>query len=634
MDLLGFFPHMNSADGYYPATDYDNMPITSAKLLNVSNSAGVNNSSRVRQLDTFIEHNDLVACTAQSGTEIGNRTTSGNAYNSIVVDQYYSDVENFDGAELNDHGAPRYKPDLMARSGSSAATSYSAPTVCSAAAVLLERASVDAAVANAANSVVVKAILMAGATRFNYRLSVEWSDVQEIADPPVLRAQPLFYHGEWQRTSDALPTSPQYGAGHLNILAAYDILDANEFDAGGTEAVGSRGWDYADGLAEEDVNTYSITIAQESMFSAVLVWHRYIDDAFVSYLPDYAVSVYDSDETRVAHSDSLTSNVELVEVRLPAGTYRLETRLVVGFLENPGPDSFQSGIGVVSGWVCTAEVAEIALNGAVQEAAYGTARSDTAGVCGDTDNGFGLLFNWNLVGDGEHEVVAYVDGVELTRTAVTVTTLGAEFVRDVTGECSVADFPSAGETVSLVWQQAQQNFVLTEGSAPTGASQSGMAGVGSLENPSPNSFQSGIGVLSGWVCTAEEVVITIGDLAPQVAGYGTERLDTLDVCGDTDNGFGLLFNWNLLGDGDHEVIAYVDNLELGRTTVRVTTLGEEFVRGAVGECTVADFPSPGEAVTLTWQQTSQNFVDQQGGVAPFVRGQAHPSPLGHSSRAM
>ncbi len=42
--------------------------------------------------------------------------------------------------------------------------------------------------------------------------------------------------------------------------------------------------------------------------------------------------------------------------------------------------------------------------------------------------------------------------------------------------------------------------------------------------------------------------------------------------------------------------------------VRVTTLGEEFVRDAVGECVAEDFPVPGETVTLEWQQTSQNFV--------------------------
>ena len=47
---------------------------------------------------------------------------------------------------------------------------------------------------------------------------------------------------------------------------------------------------------------------------------------------------------------------------------------VVGYLENPGAASFQSGIGVISGWVCDAEEVEIVLNGEPQEAAYGTAR--------------------------------------------------------------------------------------------------------------------------------------------------------------------------------------------------------------------------------------------------------------------
>ena len=42
--------------------------------------------------------------------------------------------------------------------------------------------------------------------------------------------------------------------------------------------------------------------------------------------------------------------------------------------------------------------------------------------------------------------------------------------------------------------------------------------------------------------------------------------------------------------------------------VRVTTLGEEFVRDVTGECVVEDFPVPGETVTLEWQQNSQNFV--------------------------
>ena len=281
---------------------------------------------------------------------------------------------------------------------------------------------------------------------------------------------------------------------------------------------------------------------------------------------------------------------------------------LVGYLENPGADSFQSGVGVISGWVCAAETVVIELNGVPQEAAYGTERLDTAAVCEDTDNGFGLLFNWNLLGDGEHEVAASVDGVELGRATVTVTTLGVEFLRGVEGACMVDDFPSPGQTVTLEWQQTSQNFVIASGTAPTGESGVGSLDVGFLENPGPNSFQSGIGVISGWVCEAEEVEVEIGHLGRQLAGYGTERLDTLEVCGDTDNGFGLLFNWNLLGDGEHTVEAFVDGVELGRATVRVTTLGEEFLRGAERECVVEDFPMLEAAVTLEWQQSSQNFV--------------------------
>ena len=82
-------------------------------------------------------------------------------------------------------------------------------------------------------------------------------------------------------------------------------------------------------------------------------------------------------------------------------------------LENPRPGSRQSGIGLLSGWVCDAEVVELEINGTQRvAAAYGTDRADTAEtedgeeLCGDTDNGFGLLFNWNLLGDGVQTVVA------------------------------------------------------------------------------------------------------------------------------------------------------------------------------------------------------------------------------------
>ena len=72
----------------------------------------------------------------------------------------------------------------------------------------------------------------------------------------------------------------------------------------------------------------------------------------------------------------------------------------------------------------------------------------------------------------------------------------------------------------------------------------------------------------------------------------------------------MLFNWNLLGDGVHTVVAEVDGTELGRAVVQVTLVEEDepFVRGLVGECVVEDFPTEGQTVTLEWQQSQQNFV--------------------------
>ena len=299
------------------------------------------------------------------------------------------------------------------------------------------------------------------------------------------------------------------------------------------------------------------------------------------------------------------------------GAYRLLTRLLVGFLENPGADSFQSGIGVVSGWTCAAETVEIVLETADEvvaryEAAYGTARADTEGVCGDADTGFGLLFNWNLLGDGAHAVTLVVDDIELARAPLTVTTLGEEFVREAAGECVVADFPLSGESTRLVWQQSSQNFALADGPAPAGENRPGTVEMGFLENPEPDSYQSGIGLISGWVCEAEEMTIEIeteaGETGRFPAAYGTARADTAATCGDADTGFGLLFNWNLLGDGVHTVVALADGAEVGRATVRVTTLGEEFVQDVTGECVVKDFPSPGERVRLVWLPSRQNFV--------------------------
>ncbi len=131
---------------------------------------------------------------------------------------------------------------------------------------------------------------------------------------------------------------------------------------------------------------------------------------------------------------------------------------------------------------------------------------------------------------------------------------------------------------------------------------------GTLENPQPGSFQSGIGLVSGWVCEASQIDIVIDEAATVQAAYGTERADTVSACGDADNGFGLLLNWNLLGDGEHTVRALADGEEFASVTITVTTFGVEFLRGASGSFTLEDFPEAGTDITIQWQQSLQNFV--------------------------
>ena len=163
----------------------------------------------------------------------------------------------------------------------------------------------------------------------------------------------------------------------------------------------------------------------------------------------------------------------LKPARSPLAALALAHSLLVfgqqGSLENPAAASTQSGIGMFSGWHCDADTIEIELeNGALLTAAYGTDRADTGGVCGDTNNGFGLLFNFSLFGTGEQTVVALADGVEFDRRTFNALQLSTgEFLSGATGSTTLQDFPSPGHSVTLQWSQAQQNFNIVSESIPS-----------------------------------------------------------------------------------------------------------------------------------------------------------------------
>jgi hypothetical protein len=131
---------------------------------------------------------------------------------------------------------------------------------------------------------------------------------------------------------------------------------------------------------------------------------------------------------------------------------------------------------------------------------------------------------------------------------------------------------------------------------------------GVLENPLPGSVQSGISLVSGWKCTGGAISVQFDDWPPEEAAYGTSRPDTQGVCGDTDNGFGDLFNYNRLGDGIHTVRIFDNGQLFASSSFVVQTLGQEFLRGAEGVITVRGFPFPDQHISLVWQESKQAFT--------------------------
>jgi hypothetical protein len=132
-----------------------------------------------------------------------------------------------------------------------------------------------------------------------------------------------------------------------------------------------------------------------------------------------------------------------------------------------------------------------------------------------------------------------------------------------------------------------------------------------LENPQPASFQSGIGVLSGWSCNGPYVGVAL-DSGPVInIPYGSDRADTASVCGASNikTGFGLLWNFNLLGNGTHAAQLYINGQAIGSAaSFTVTRPDGEFLTGASKETTVSDFPVSGTSTTLIWQESQQNFA--------------------------
>jgi hypothetical protein len=230
------------------------------------------------------------------------------AYNVISVGR--TDGEHSAGFTAFD-GVGRVKPDLVVPES---LTSYATGRVSSAAGVLAERVSQSPySLSGAALPRAVKALLLAGATK------------EEISG--------------WSRTS-AQPLDSRYGAGELNLLLSYGILESGQVSPSTSALVPETAWSGSSSLAGGTQHTYFFDVpvgSANARFSAALIWHRTVTDGTPSPLswspsaaplPNLKVELRNASGftpgTLVDESDSAVDNVEhLYQANLAPGSYVL-----------------------------------------------------------------------------------------------------------------------------------------------------------------------------------------------------------------------------------------------------------------------------------------------------------------------
>lgn len=156
-----------------------------------------------------------------------------------------------------------------------------------------------------------------------------------------------------------------------------------------------------------------------------------------------------------------------------------------GSLEDPPNNGVRSGIGIIRGWVCQANSVRIQIyddGGAVVEtliAGYGTHRPDVLASqeCGARRGnvGFGLTFNFNHLDEGTYTIRAFADNDQIglgspqenTFDVVHLRPFSSDdqdrFLRNLpTTPYRLSDFPAAGDTTIVQWEESTQSFVIID----------------------------------------------------------------------------------------------------------------------------------------------------------------------------
>jgi hypothetical protein len=255
-----------------------------------------NDIKALRRFDFVINRDNVTAVVGVNNNTNPLPRLMSHSYNAIVVGRT-DGIHSSGFTVLNDYGLGRSKPDIVVPLG----TSSAATAVTSSAATMLHSA---VAGTDAANSQVMKAILMAGATK----------------DP----------FSSWSRTSTQ-PLDTTFGAGQLNVYNSYLMTLGGQYAStpGNPASVGSYGWDYqtiAPGAGNSLEYVFDIPVGSiANELSIVLAWNVQTQAPFTSQtLANLDMKLFDSFGEVVDQSLSTVDNVEHIYLTdLDAGSYTL-----------------------------------------------------------------------------------------------------------------------------------------------------------------------------------------------------------------------------------------------------------------------------------------------------------------------
>jgi hypothetical protein len=140
--------------------------------------------------------------------------------------------------------------------------------------------------------------------------------------------------------------------------------------------------------------------------------------------------------------------------------------LAAGALENPQPNSIQTGIGTISGWSCPPGAIQVSIQiqidgGPLVLVPSGSSRGDTQTICGRSNTGFGYLLNYNTLAVGPHTINVLANGLQFASTTFSTMKPAGEFLSGINAGYWLNNFPAYGERSHVDWSEAKQNFSIT-----------------------------------------------------------------------------------------------------------------------------------------------------------------------------